>query len=193
TELDKVQALTVALQNRAFLACEWTLLPHLREAARISHPKVAGDHPAILEIYSLGQEKLVLGGQVVNIRLRRGVEVLCYFLERGEVSLTRLRADVFADDDPKAARNYFHQFKHEIGERLPELSFDYDPVSRVYRLASKLDILWDVAELRAGRKMGELGVFLPGSGSDWAYDLDSELEPLRSTASSQPRRRLGIA
>ena len=179
-ELDALQALGVALQNHAFLAREWTLLPELREAALVTHPKLAGETPTVLEVYTLGQEKLVLAGQTVNVRLRRASEVLAYFLERQEVSLKRLLADVFADDKPKTARTYFHQFRSELRERVPGLSVEYDAESRLYRLESEIDILWDVTELRAGRKMGELGIFLPSSGSDWAYALDGELEPLRN-------------
>ena len=185
-ELDGLQALGVALQNHAFLAREWALLPDLREAALVSHPKLAGEAPTVLEVYTLGQEKLVLAGQTVNIRLRRAPEMLAYFLEHKEVGLKRLLADVFADDKPKTARTYFHQFRSELRERVPGLAVEYDAGSRLYRLVSEVDILWDVAELRAGRKMGELGIFLPGSGSEWAYALDGELEPLRNRPAYVP-------
>ena len=112
--------------------------------------------------------------------------MLAYFLEHKEVSLKRLLADVFADDKPRTARTYFHQFRSELRERVPGLAVEYDAESRLYRLVSEVDILWDVAELRAGRKMGELGIFLPGSGSEWAYALDGELEPLRNRPAYVP-------
>ncbi|CAN5876416.1 hypothetical protein BH24DEI2_BH24DEI2_25160 [soil metagenome] len=87
--------------------------------------------------------------------------------------------DVFADEEPKAARNYFHQFKFELNNRVPGLSLEYDADERLYALKTEADILWDVAELRSGRKMGALGIFLPGSGSEWALLMESELEPLK--------------
>lgn len=178
-ELDRLQALCAALQNQAFLAREWVLLPQLREAARLSHPKLAGSPPKVLEVYSLGEERLVLAGKTVNIRLRRAVELLAYFLEHREVGLKKLLADIFADDDPKSARSYFHQFRNELLERLPGVSISYDAKTCSYRLESDYDILWDVAELRAGRRMGGMGIFLPSSGSEWAYLLNEALEPLR--------------
>lgn len=179
SELDALQQLAVTLQNNAFLAREWTLAPKLRECALKTHPKIAGKSPDVLEVYSMGEEKLVLNGKIVNIRLRKGVEVLVYFLEHRKVSLKKLLLDVFADEEPKAARNYFHQFKHELHERVPGLSLEYDPEERTYALRSDIDILWDVAEVRAGRKMGGMGLFLPGSGSEWALLLEHELAELK--------------
>lgn len=179
-ELDKLQALTSALQNQAFLAREWVLVPQLREAARLSHPKLVGSPSKVLEVYSMGEERIALAGQTVNIRLRRAVELLAYFLEHNEVHLKKLLADVFPDDKPKSARIYFHQFRNELQERLPGVRIDYHPETRSYRLISEYDILWDVAELRAGRKMGDMGIFLPSSGSEWAHLVDEGLEPLRN-------------
>lgn len=178
-ELDALQALSETLQNRAFLAREWTLLPELREVAAKTHPKIAGKPPAVLEVYTMGQEKLVLSGKIVNIRLRRAVEILAYFLEHEQVDLKRLMLDIFPDEKPSAARSYFHQFRHELHERVPGLGIEYDAEQRTYLLKSELDILWDVGELRAGRKMGEQGIFLPGSGSEWVNVLDQSLDALR--------------
>jgi tetratricopeptide (TPR) repeat protein len=185
-ELDALQQIAVTLQNNAFLAREWTLVPKLRDAALKTHPKIAGKSPDLLEIYSMGEEKLVLNGKVVTIRLRKGVEMLTYFLEHPKVSLKKLLLDVFADEEPKAARNYFHQFKFELHDRVPGLTLEYDANERVYSLRAEIDILWDVAEVRAGRKMGAMGIFLPGSGSDWALLLEHQLEGLRETSGALP-------
>lgn len=179
TELDKLQALGVVLQNKNYLTREWTLLPELHEAALLSHPQIAGKAPVVLEVYSMGEEKLVLGGKVVSIRLRRGLELLTYFLEHAEVQLRRLLLDVFPDDKPKSARIYFHQFRHELGERVPGLRIEYDAEARVYRLHSELDILWDVHEVRSGRKMGDMGIFLPSCGNEWAQEIEQEMEGRR--------------
>ena len=178
-ELDELQKLAVTLQNNHFLAREWTLVPKLRETALLTHPKIAGKSPDVLEIYTMGEEKLVLNGKVVNVRMTKAVEIIAYFLEYGKVSLKKMLVDVFADEEPKAARNYFHQFKFELNNRVPGLTVEYDAAERLYSLHTEADVLWDVAELRAGRKMGALGIFLPGSGSEWALLAESELEPLK--------------
>ena len=179
-EFEALQGLGVALQNRTFLAREWILLPDLKALALKTHPKMAGKTPAVLEIYTLGEERLVLNGKPVIIRLRKGVELVSYFLEHRQVSLKKVLLDIFPDDKPRSARSYFHQFRNELHTRVPGLRIEYDAESRSYRLETELDVLWDVAELRAGRKLGGQGIFLPSSGSEWAAILDEELEPLRN-------------
>ena len=183
-ELNELQTLSATLQNKAFLAREWTLLPELRELALKSHPDIAGKAPTVLEVYSMGEPKLVLGGQIVTIRLTKGIEVLTYFLEHDNVSLKKLLLDIFADEKPKSAKAYFHQFRKELQERIPGLSVLYNPEERTYSLKSDIDILWDVAELRAGRKMGSLGIFLESSGSEWVEQLEFELSALKDEDSA---------
>jgi hypothetical protein len=65
------------------------------------------------------------------------------------------------------------------------LEIEYDREARLYRLKSEIDIVWDVAELRAGRLMGESGLFLPSSGNEWALLLDQVLD--------EPRRGVRLA
>lgn len=190
SELDALQQLAVTLQNNNFLAREWTLVPELREVAMKTHPKIAGKSPDLLEVYSMGEERLVFNGKQVNIRMKKAIEIIAYFLEHGAVSLKKMLLDIFPDEEPKRARNYFHQFRHEMKERLPQLIIDYDPDERRYSLRSEMDIRWDVAELREGRKMGALGIFLPGSGSDWALMLDHELEPLKGAEEIFPKPKV---
>ena len=180
-ELDALQRLATTLQNNNFLAREWTLVPELHKLAAKTHPKIAGKSPDVLELYTMGEEKLVLNGKVVNVRMKKAIEIIAYFLEHGKVSLKKMLLDIFPDEDPKKARNYFHQFKHELRERLPGLSLEYNNEERLYALKTDFDIMWDVAELRAGRKMGALGIFLLGSGNEWAEMLEHKLAPLKET------------
>ncbi|MFA5593810.1 MAG: hypothetical protein WDA15_00860 [Trueperaceae bacterium] len=181
-ELDDLQALSISLQNPALLAREWALLatPDLREAAFKTHARIAGEAPVVLEVHTLGNERLVIDGRPVHIPLRRGVEVLAYFLENKAVSLRRIMSDVFPDEKPSAAKSYFHQFRHQLRENLDGVEIEYDSEAKLYRLKSEIDILWDVGELRAGRVIGETGVFLPSSGNEWVSILDSELDTFRT-------------
>lgn len=181
-ELDDLQALSVALQNPALLVREWALLPELREIAFVTHPRIAGKAPVFLEVFTLGDEKMSLDGRPVHIPLRRGVEVLAYFLEHKAVSLKSILSDVFPDEKPSAAKSYFHQFRHQLRENLDGVEIEYDSEAKLYRLKSEIDLLWDVSELRAGRVMGETGVFLPSSNNHWAQALDHSLNKFRSTA-----------
>jgi tetratricopeptide (TPR) repeat protein len=177
--LDDLQALSVVLQNHAFLAREWSILPQLRREAQRSHPHLAGTFQAILELHTLATEQILLAGEPVRIPLKKAPEVLAYFLEHKAVSLDRLLRDVFPDEKPRSAKSYFHQVRHQLKEHVEGLEIEFDRETRLYRLKSEVDILWDVAELRAGRQVAETGPFLPGSGNDWALMLDHSLERFR--------------
>lgn len=178
--LDDVMALTITLQNRSFLAREWTALPRLRRVARQTHPSLLGDVEAILELRTLGEERIVLAGADVRLPLRRSAELLAYFLEHKAVTFDQVRSDLFPDEKPRTAKSYFHQFRHQLREQVEGLQVEYDGESRMYRLKSELDILWDVADLRAGRRKEPAGPFLPTSSSDWALTLDHALERYRA-------------
>lgn len=182
SELDQLAALSVSLQNPAFLAREWTLLPELQQIAMKTHPRIAGEPPVVLEVFTLGDERMLIDGKPVNIPLRRGVEVMAYFLEHKAVSLRKIMADVFPEEKPRSAKSYFHQFRHQLRENLEGVEIEYDSEAKLYRLKSEIDVLWDVSELRAGRVMGETGIFLPSSGNEWAQALDQALDEYRSAA-----------
>ena len=177
--LDELQSLCVTLQNHAFLAKEWLLLPELRREAKRTHPELLGEQSDILEIHSLGDESLYYAGERVTIPLRRLVEVVAYFLEFKAVNLTKLLSDVFPDQKPRSAKSYFHQCRHQLKEYLPTVQIEFDREARLYRLRSQVDIVWDVAEVRAGRRQGDFGLFLPSSGNDWALMLDHGLDRFR--------------
>jgi tetratricopeptide (TPR) repeat protein len=177
--LDDIMALTITLQNRSFLAREWTALPRLRRVARLTHPSLLGDIEAILELRTLGEERIVLAGSDVRMPLRRSAELLAYFLEHKAVTFDQVRADLFPHEKPRTAKSYFHQFRHQLREQVEGLHVEFDGESRMYRLKSEIDILWDVADLRAGRRKDAAGPFLPSSSSDWALTLDHALERYR--------------
>jgi tetratricopeptide (TPR) repeat protein len=179
-DLNELQLLAATLQNYNFLSREWALLPELYEIAQETHPKIAGKAPGVIELFTMGEERVVHNGKTIPIPLRRAVEVIAYFLDNGgKVSLKKLRADLFPDDDPKTSRNYFHQFRHELHARIPVFKIVYDSEQHMYEIKTDLTVLWDVAELREGRKMGGMGLFLPSSGSEWAELMEYSLQPLR--------------
>ncbi len=180
--LEELQGLTVTLQNQAFLTREWGLFPSLRRFARKTHPGLLGDSLGVLQLHTLGEERILLAGDPINIPLRRGVEILAYFLEHKAVSLHQLLLDIFPEEKPRSAKSYFHQFRHQLKEHIDGVEIEYDRESRLYMLKSEIDILWDVAELRAGRRTDDVGLFLPSSGTDWALTVDHSLERYRSEA-----------
>jgi tetratricopeptide (TPR) repeat protein len=177
--LDELRVLSVTLQNSAFLAREWALLPQFRRHASKTHPSLAGLPPAVLELRTLGEERIVLAGSDVRLPLRRSAELLAYFLEHKAVTFEQVRTDLFPEEKARTAKSYFHQFRHQLREQVDGLEVEFDGESRMYRLKSEIDILWDVADLRAGRRKEAAGPFLPTSSSDWALTLDHALERYR--------------
>lgn len=177
--LDELVGLTVTLQNRAFLAREWTTQPSLRNLARRTHPSLLAGREAILQLHTLGAERIVLAGNDVRMPLRRSAELLAYFMEHKSATFEQVRADLFPDEKQRTAKSYFHQFRHQLKERIAGLEIAYDRETRHYRLRSEMDVMWDVADLRAGRRQEAAGPFLPSCTSDWALTLDHTLERYR--------------
>lgn len=179
-ELDSLVALSVTLQNHAFLAQEWTLLSEFQEVVAKTHPQISLINEHQLRVHSIGEESLSLKGEKLKIPLRKSVELLTYFLENHTVDLSGLLLDLFPDEKPRSAKSYFHQFRHQIKQHVPGVEIQFDPDTRLYRLKSDIDIIWDVAEIRAGKRTEDIGIFLPSSGNEWAHILDSSLDQFRA-------------
>ncbi len=180
--LDELQALTVTLQSNSFLTREWVAFPNLQTLARRTHPDLVGRAGVVLEVRTLGEEALFVGRERVHIPLKRAVELLAYLLEHKAVSLEVLLDEVFPGQKSRSAKSYFHQVRHHLKKGIDGLEIEYDQDAKLYRLTSEIDIVWDVAELRAGRKVKNVGPFLPNSGNDWALMVDHALERYRSLA-----------
>lgn len=178
-EIEALKTLAVTLQNPAFLNRELIFLPDLREHLRTVAPALAGGAGDRLEVRTLGEERLLYNDEEVQIPLRRAVEVVAYVLEHKSVRLDDVIRDVFPDSKPRAARSYFHQVRHHLSAAVPGLDIHFDRESRLYHLKSELDLLWDVAEVRAGRYDSPPGGFLPSSSSPWVEALEGELERYR--------------
>src|SRR5690606_7986152 len=131
------------------------------------------------DLHTRGEERVVLDGRPVHIPLKRGVEVLAYLLERRAVTLQEVIEDVFPNEKVSSAKSYFHQFRHQLREHVEGLVIEYDSEAKMYRLTSEINVIWDVAEVRAGRQTRSFGKFLPGSNNEWAKQVDAELETYR--------------
>lgn len=177
--LDELQTLSITLQNPSLLAREFALLPELRAIAEKTHPRIAGRRTPTLEVHTLGEESVVLDGKPVHIPLKRGVELLAYLLERKAVTLQDVIEDVFPNEKLSSAKSYFHQFRHQLREHVDGLAIEYESEAKMYRLASEINVIWDVEEVRSGREVARLGRFLPGSQNAWARAVDVEMEAYR--------------
>lgn len=180
-ELDRILALSISLQNPALLSKEWALKPEFNRVAAKTHKRIAGEPTITLSVKTIGVEELWLGDVRVQIPLKRSIELLAYFLEHKAVSLEQVLSDVFPNENPRSARSYFHQFRHQLREAIPLVSIEYDTEVRLYRVQSELNILWDVMEFRAGRSANYCGPFLPTSTNPWAKSVEAGLTSLHNT------------
>ncbi len=131
---------------------------------------------SVIDLITLGQERIVVGGKIVPVPMRRFVEVLTYIHQHREVSLAQVVRDIFSDEPLQKTRNYFHQLRHQLKLYTPQLEVVYTPERRTYHLESKLPLRWDVDGVRAGRATLNGREFLPGSGSEWVLRLSAELQ-----------------
>lgn len=182
--LDELQTLSITLQNPSLVARELALLPALKAVVEKTHPRIAGTRTSTLEVHTLGEESVVLDGKPVHIPLKRGVEVLAYLLERKAVTLQDVIDDVFPNEKVSSAKSYFHQFRHQLREHVDGLAIEYESEAKMYRLSSEINVIWDVAEVRAGREVPGIGRFLPGSRNEWARRVDEELDAYRKEPSA---------
>jgi tetratricopeptide (TPR) repeat protein len=177
-ELHRVLEICRTVHNSMFLEKEWHLVPNLKQRANTDVPQLFGEIRACLRIRSLGQVSLDLNEEPIRLPLRRGVEILTYFLEHRHVSLAQLLRDLFPNEKPKTARSYFHQFRHQLRVHVPGLDVAYLPRECVYELRSNLELVWDVESLRSGVSSVDPGRFLPSSTSAWASQINEELRGL---------------
>lgn len=173
-ELDELRKLSLLLQNPAFLTRELTLMP---EFAEIVEEAIGFTRSRkVLRIRTLGDEALHLDGVPVHLPLRRGVELLTYFLEHKTISLKTLLHELFPDEKPRTARSYFHQFRFQLCRNIDGLSIAYDRKSRRYSLERQdVAVYWDVEALRAGDDSLLGRTFLPSATSQWAQRLNAEI------------------
>lgn len=173
-ELDRLEGLCAHLETRAFLAKEWRLVPRFHALVARQRPQLLRVGAPLLEVRSLGEQALLLDGVPISLPARRSVELLCYLIEHRAVAAQQLWRDVFPDHQAPSFRSYLHRFRRGLRERVPGLDLEFDREARLYHLRSDLDILWDVAEVRAGTRPAN-GPFLQGSSSAWARQLDADL------------------
>lgn len=185
-ELDDIRTLSLLLQNPSFLSRELALLPHFSEVVAKVLDKAHSRRT--LHVHTLGEEGLTLDGTPVRLPLRRGVEILAYFLEQPKVTLETLTRDLFPNSKPRTARSYFHQFRYQMSRSIGGVSIDFESTERVYQLKSKdVTILWDVEALRAGDESLRDREFLPKSRSYWARSLGEKIREHYTGALSAAR------
>jgi tetratricopeptide (TPR) repeat protein len=174
SELDEVRRLSILLQNPAFLSRELALLPEFAPLVTTHLDTAASKR--ILTVRTLGEETISLDGTRIRLALRRAVELLAYFLDKGQITLESLLLDLFAGVKARTAKSYFHQFRYQLTRTIDGVQIEFNPETRQYRLDGRgVKIVWDVDALRAGDESLRGRTFLPTASSAWARGFDREL------------------
>ena len=188
-------ALTRATDLRHALLSGAALVPELRQLpavrrhlsqltdghyAKVLHTDslARGAVPMDVQLLTLGDARLLVDGRVASFDYTRALELLTYLLRRPGRSAEQIITDLF-DDDPKLARNYFHQVRYALMRVVPGLKIPASP-KRTYTVSwAGPHFTWDVQmceeALALHSEAGLMraldlygGAFLPAADGEWA-------------------------
>jgi DNA-binding SARP family transcriptional activator len=202
--LAQVADLRYVVGGGGFLALELRGLPRVIEhlesltAAQYSYVlledwrRVSPHSIRHVRLQTLGKSHIWLDGQELTFDLSRCLEFACYFLLHPSFTLKEMLLELFPDEDPRRARNYFHQVRYELERVIPGFQVKY--ATGQYTLANQhLRISWDYPTVLQGLKSDDLeickvaitayaGLFLPHSEADWVQTQREDLTWLVSSA-----------
>jgi tetratricopeptide (TPR) repeat protein len=209
--LEHVADIANALGGTAFLMLELRLISDIQALAAIATPyglnalkpvleanlepeevQIPLEHrPAVNEfrIRAFGQPMLLANGKPVHLSsTAKTLEVLSYLMLHPMSTLEKILTEVFEESDPKAARNNFHQIKHQLVQHSNGLQIAYDRVTRTYSLEAKnASLTWDYSEMMRFLSVpvdNDLnlaldlyaGAFLRHSSAEWVEEVRSNVE-----------------
>ena len=184
TEWIKAAATAAASLGRLpNLSGEWPFLPEVKQFLQalptqsMERLLLFGDTPPPdIKIQTLGTARVFMAGQPITFRHKRTIEILCYFCRHQTATFTEVRNALFPDalEADMRPKNYFHQVRVDVAQRLPGLVIAYDEAQKNYRLAGRLPVQWDVNELEKSLKIDALCIldwvsieFLPDRDTEW--------------------------
>lgn len=134
--------------------------------------------PMRVHLTTLGTSALLVDGRPVHLDYARGVEILAYLLRHPDRTAEQVITALF-EQDPKLARNYFHQVRYDLEKKVPGLNISVLPKRRYRVVCSGAHLTWDVQNLEAAlNRRSEAGLsealdlyagpFLPEAEGEWA-------------------------
>jgi tetratricopeptide (TPR) repeat protein len=209
--LEHVSDIANSLGGNAFLLLELRLISDIQALAAIATPyglnalkpvlesnfaaeevKLPLEHrPKVTEyrIRAFGQPMLLANGKPVHLSsTAKTLELLSYLMLHPMSTLEKILTDVFEESEPKAARNNFHQIKHQLPLSSNGLEITYDRVTRTYSLEpGAAGLAWDYSEIMRYLSVpvdNDLnlaldlyaGAFLRHSSAEWVEEVRSNVE-----------------
>ncbi len=209
--LELVSDIANALGGNAFLMLELRLISDIQALADIATPYGLNALKPVLEsnfdaqevtlplehrpkvteyrIRAFGQPMLLANGKPVHLTsTAKTLELLSYLMLHPMSTLEKILTDVFEESEPKAARNNFHQIKHQLPLSSYGLEITYDRVTRTYSLEpGAAGLAWDYSEIMRYLSVpvdNDLnlaldlyaGAFLRHSSAEWVEEVRSNVE-----------------
>jgi tetratricopeptide (TPR) repeat protein len=208
--LEHVSDIANALGGNAFLMLELRLISDIQALAAIATPYGLNALKPVLEsnfdaevtlplehrpvvteyrIRAFGQPMLLANGKPVHLSsTAKTLELLSYLMLHPMSTLEKILTDVFEESEPKAARNNFHQIKHQLPLSSNGLEITYDRVTRTYSLEpGTAGLAWDYSEIMRYLSVpvdNDLnlaldlyaGAFLRHSSAEWVEEVRSNVE-----------------
>ncbi|MBZ9749746.1 hypothetical protein K7W42_02585 [Deinococcus sp. HMF7604] len=188
------QALSRAVDARHAMHSGASLVPELRSLPRLlalledlpvdhyatalqADLRQAQVRPMRVHLQTLGTSVILVDGQPVALDYTRGMEILTFLLRRPRASAEDVITALF-DQDPKRSRNYFHQVRYDLAEKIQGLTISASP-KRTYEVKGDgVQLTWDVQMMAVAlAERTEVGVhraldlyagpFLPRAEGEW--------------------------
>jgi tetratricopeptide (TPR) repeat protein len=197
--LNRVTDLTHMLEGKAFLNAEFRGLRGLNQLQNhassyagwlFSTTTVSSGSsvPRIFEVKTFGQPHLLVDGQRIEFGSHRALELLVFVGLNPNSSLEQIIAALSPDDDPKSAKNLFHQLKFILNQHARGLRIEYHTENRTYALsAGSASLQFDTVQFatylqtpgQAGLNAAlelYVGEFLVTADTQWASEVRSKME-----------------
>lgn len=173
TSLDNI--IEFCIENKSFNDCseEWIFLKKMKKDIYRRHGNVFYDENKKIKVNTINSEYIELDEQIIKIPLRKTLELLVFMIIRKKCKIQDLVLEVFGESNRTKARNYFHQIRHVVNNKIGVLEIVYDKAGDFYYLKSKYDIDLDIINILEGKEKLE-GYFMPSSNSEWVLDINAK-------------------
>ncbi|GGJ49050.1 hypothetical protein GCM10008938_38830 [Deinococcus roseus] len=174
---DKIEEVLMNITYYKFyyhMRSEWYYLPRSFAFVGEKYPNLMEEKNEKIKLVTIDREELLIENQAIALPFRKIVEIIAYLKYKNGARISEIVTDVFGEMEPDKGRNYFHQIKHQLNDKMDAVRIEFDKKSKKYILVADLPIHWDLESIIRENSTFK-GIFLPSSGSDWVIELNQKL------------------